>query len=100
MSTQEFFESYIKEDIISKFAEYSTLHRGEDLVYMRDITENKPILTMASIEGTEDVKKFCLTNVVYFNKFKYKAEKYAITGILSTLNNGRCIITACDVSNN
>lgn len=94
---KDFYEDYIKKKIISEFSVYSTLHRGEDLVYMRDITENTPILTTCEIEGSEDMRKFALTNVVYFNKFKYRAEKYSITGIISNLNNGRIIITSCDV---
>lgn len=98
MNTQEFLESFIKESIISEFSVWSTMHLKNDLVYMRDITENRPILTMADIEGAEGMKKkFALTNVVYFNKFRYRAEQYTITGILSTLNNGRIIITSYDV---
>lgn len=98
MNKQEFYESFIKESIISAFGGYSSLHRGEDLVYMRDITDNKPILTTAEIEGAgSGMVKFALTNVVYFNKFKFRAEKYAISGIISALNNGRIIITSCEV---
>ena len=97
MNTQEFLESYIKESIITEFSLWSAMHLKTDLVYMRDITENRPILTMGDIEGCEGMKKFALTNVVYFNKFRYRAEQYTITGIISTLNNGRIIITSYDV---
>ena len=97
MTTENFYEQFIKEVIITEFANWAALHLSEDLIYMRDITENKPILTIGDIDGSDTMKAFALCNVVYFSKFKYKAVRYNISGIISTLNNGRIIITSNDV---
>ena len=99
---EKFLQGYIKEVIINEFIEWSILHRSQDLVYLRDIADNKPVITMASVDGASgdeygSVVKFALTNVIYFNKFKYRIERYAISGIISQLNNGRIIITSFDV---
>ena len=97
MNKEQFYETYVKECIIRTFAEWHVLHSGEDLEYMKNIVENKPIMTLAEIEGASDMMKFAMTNVVYFNKVKYRAERYSITGIISNLNGGRIIVTAYDV---
>ena len=92
-----FIEEYLKTRIIADFEDYALLHNREHLVHVRG--GNSPILTWAVMEDTEDtVAKFELTNVGVINidAEDRKINVYTISGIISTLNDGRIIITSYD----
>ena len=99
----KFLQEYVKELIIDEFISWSILNRSQDLVYLREIADNKPIMTTAAIDGLkiedcDSIVKFSLTNVIYYNKFKGRIERYAISGLLSQLDNThRIIINSFDV---
>ena len=97
-NTVQFLEDYLKEKIISTFAAEMVLEENKKLAIARGWS--KPILTLAQVEGNDDQRKFCLTNLVYFDHKNLICEKYNLTGIISLFNDGCIIVTEYDIVNN
>ena len=89
MNTVQFMEHFIKQSIIKEFSAVMAL-KGKSLRYISGLSN--PILTMCD---KDDHKKFCLTNVGYWDQKELHGDVYAIIGYL--YNNGAIIIDSYDV---
>lgn len=94
LNTVRFMEEFIKLEIIKEFAAKMILMENKHLTMLND---NKSILSMCSVDGHEDIKKFALTQVRYLNEIDRTIEVYNLMGIISLLNDGRVIVTEYDI---
>ena len=94
LNTVRFMEEFIKSQIIKEFGAKMVLMENKHLTNLND---DKPILSMCSVEDHEDIKKFALTQVRYLNEIDRTIEVYNLMGIISLLNDGRIIITEYDM---
>ena len=95
MNRVEFMEHFIKLRIINVFADKLVLLDNKMLTPLGN--REHCIMTIANIEGHDDIKKFSLTGMRYLNELNNSIEVYSASGILSLLNGGRIIITSYDM---
>lgn len=89
-----FMEKFIKLLVVKEFSAKMILLENKHLT---PLYTDKMIMCLSHNEHSEDLLNFSLTGMRFLNEMDRTIEIYSVVGILSTLNDGRIIITKYDM---